>query len=528
MKLDGKIIEEHVKFEEYEKIVELLGREPNIVELGIFSAMWSEHCSYKSSKVHLKKFPTEAPWVVQGPGENAGVIMVDEETKTCAVFKVESHNHPSFIEPFHGSATGVGGILRDIFTMGARPVACMDSLRFGEPTDERTKYLVREVVAGISHYGNCVGVPTVGGEVYFDDCYKTNPLVNVFCLGLTTKDNLFYARAGGVGNPVIYVGARTGRDGIHGATMASEEFSSEEETEKKVNVQIGDPFLEKLLIEACLEAMKTGAVVAIQDMGAAGLTSSSAEMASRGKVGIELYLDKVPLREEGMTPYEIMVSESQERMLLAVEPGTEEEVIKISEKYGLPASVIGKTTDTKRIVAKYKGEVVVDLPLELLCEAPLLQREEKEDLKEKKDDKEKIKMPEDLNEVLLKLLESPNICSKEWIYQQYDHEVQIRTVVKPGKDAAVLRLVEAYPKGIALTADCNSTYCKLNPYVGAVNAVAESVRNLATVGAKPVAMLDNLNFGNPERPERFWQLKECLKVWQMLLSSLTSQLLEEM
>ena len=506
MKLDRKIIEEHVKFEEYEKIVELLGREPNIVELGIFSAMWSEHCSYKSSKVHLKKFPTEAPWVVQGPGENAGVIMVDEETKTCAVFKVESHNHPSFIEPFHGSATGVGGILRDIFTMGARPVACMDSLRFGEPTDERTKYLVREVVAGISHYGNCVGVPTVGGEVYFDDCYKTNPLVNVFCLGLTTKDNLFYARAGGVGNPVIYVGARTGRDGIHGATMASEEFSSEEETEKKVNVQIGDPFLEKLLIEACLEAMKTGAVVAIQDMGAAGLTSSSAEMASRGKVGIELYLDKVPLREEGMTPYEIMLSESQERMLLICEKGREEEVLKIFKKWHLNACVIGKVIEERVLRVFWKGEIVAEIPVSALTEkAVVYYRDFKVPSYLKKVQKlEEFDEPENLEEVIYKILSSPTIASKEWIYTQYDHMVQINTVGYPGGDCAVLR-VKGTDKVIGISSDCNSRYCYLNPYEGGKIAVAEASRNVACCGIKPLAITDCLNFGSPEDPEVMWQ-----------------------
>ena len=495
-------------------IEEKLGRKPNDVEIGMFENLWSEHCAYRSSKALLRMFAKtikeDNKDIVVGPGDDAAIVRVDGDL--CIALAMESHNHPSYIDPYNGAATGVGGIVRDILSMGAQPIALLDPLRFGDingKEKDKVRWLIEGVVKGIGDYGNRIGVPTVGGECEFDKSFDYNNLVNVVCIGLVKENEIITGKAREVGLSLILVGS-TGRDGIGGASFASKDLTSESE-EDRPSVQIGDAFTEKCLIDAVLEVCKTGKVKAMKDLGAAGITSSCSEMCYGGGVGAELYLENVILREEGMTPYEIMVSESQERMLLAVEPGTEEEIIKISEKYGLPASVIGKTTDTKRIVAKYKGEVVVDLPLELLCEAPLLQREEKEDLKEKKDDKEKIKMPEDLNEVLLKLLESPNICSKEWIYQQYDHEVQIRTVVKPGKDAAVLRLVEAYPKGIALTADCNSTYCKLNPYVGAVNAVAESVRNLATVGAKPVAMLDNLNFGNPERPERFWQLKECVK-----------------
>ncbi len=506
--MDRRLIEQHVTLEEYQKILELLGREPNLVELGIFSAMWSEHCSYKSSRPHLKKFPTEAPWVVQGPGENAGIIMVDEESGICAAFKVESHNHPSYIEPFNGAATGVGGILRDVFTMGARPVACMDSLRFGELHDPKMRYVTKGVVSGISHYGNCVGVPTVGGEVYFDSCYQTNPLVNAFALGLVKKDKIFYARAAGVGNPVIYVGAKTGRDGIHGATMASEEFSSEEEVEKKVNVQVGDPFLEKLLIEACLEAMEKEGIVAIQDMGAAGLTSSSVEMASRGGVGVELDLDKVPTREEGMTPYEIMLSESQERMLVVCERGKEEEIMNVFRKWGLDAVVIGEVIEEPVLRLFWKGEVVAELPIKALTdEAPVYYRPFKVPkyiIENRKYDQNDIPEPENLNEVVRKLLSSPTIASKRWVWEQYDHMVQINTVVYPGSDAAVLR-VKGTNKGIAMSSDCNSRYCYLNPYEGGKIAVAEAARNVACSGAVPRAITDCLNFGSPEDPEIMWQ-----------------------
>jgi len=508
MKLSEEVIKQHVTLEEYEKIVKLLGREPNLVELGIFSAMWSEHCSYKSSRPHLKKFPTEAPWVVQGPGENAGIIMVDEEKQLCAAFKVESHNHPSFIEPFHGAATGVGGILRDVFTMGARPVACMDSLRFGELNDPKMRFVAKGVVHGISHYGNCVGVPTVGGEVYFDSCYQTNPLVNAFALGVVRKDKIFYARAAGVGNPVIYVGAKTGRDGIHGATMASEEFSSEEEVEKKVNVQVGDPFMEKLLIEACLEAMEKDGIVAIHHMGAAGLTSSSVEMAARGGVGVELWLDKVPTREEGMTPYEIMLSESQERMLVVCEKGKEQEIMEVFRKYDLDAVIIGEVIEEPVLRLFWHGEKVAELPVKALTdEAPVYYRPFKVPryiLENRSYDPNELPQPENLEQVVEQLLSSPTIASKRWIWEQYDHMVQINTVVYPGSDAAVLR-VKGSEKGIAISSDCNSRYCYLNPYEGGKIAVAEAARNVACSGAVPRAITNCLNFGSPEDPEIMWQ-----------------------
>ncbi len=504
--MDKKIIQEHVSLEEYERIKKLLSREPNLVELGIFSAMWSEHCSYKSSRAHLRKFPTKAPWVVQGPGENAGVIEIDEKEGLCAVFKVESHNHPSYIEPFNGAATGVGGILRDVFTMGARPIACMDSLRFGELKENKTKYIVKGVVSGISHYGNCVGVPTVGGDIYFDECYQSNPLVNAFALGLVKKDKIFYARAAGAGNPVIYVGSKTGRDGIHGATMASEEFSSEEETQKKVNVQVGDPFVEKLLIEACLEAMEDEGIVAIQDMGAAGLTSSSVEMASRGGVGVELDLDKVPTREENMTPYEIMLSESQERMLVVCKAGSEKRIMEIFKKWGLDATVIGKVIKEPVIRLFWKGKKIAELPIKALTdEAPIYYRPFKKPPYIDKVQKPcRIKKPEDLSEVLLKLLSSPTVASKRWVWEQYDHMVQINTVVYPGSDAAVLR-VKGTKKGIAISSDCNSRFCYLDPLEGGKIAVAEAARNVACSGAKPLAITNCLNFASPEDPYIMWQ-----------------------
>ena len=510
--MDKEIIEKHVTLEEYEKILKLLGREPNIVELGIFSAMWSEHCSYKSSRIHLKKFPTQASWVVQGPGENAGIIEVDPEKEICVAFKVESHNHPSFIEPFNGAATGVGGILRDVFTMGARPIACMDSLRFGELNDPRMKYVTKGVVSGISHYGNCVGVPTVGGDVYFDSCYQTNPLVNAFAIGVVEKGKIFYAKAAGVGNPIIYVGSKTGRDGIHGATMASEEFSSEEEIEKKVNVQVGDPFTEKLLIEACLEAMEKEGIVAIQDMGAAGLTSSSVEMASRGNVGVKLYLDRVPVREEGMTPYEIMLSESQERMLVVCEKGKEEEIMAVFRKWGLDACVIGEVIESNVLQLFWHGERVCEIPVKALVdEAPVYERPSKVPryLKEVKAfNLEDIPEPDNLNSIALEIFSSPTIASKRWIYRQYDYMVQINTVVYPGSDAAVLRL-KGSKKGIAMSSDCNSRYCYLNPYEGGKIAVAEASRNVACSGAVPKAITNCLNFGSPEDPEIMWQFIKC-------------------
>jgi len=510
--MDKEIIEKHVTLEEYEKILKLLGREPNIVELGIFSAMWSEHCSYKSSRIHLKKFPTQSSWVVQGPGENAGIIEVDPEKEICVAFKVESHNHPSFIEPFNGAATGVGGILRDVFTMGARPIACMDSLRFGELNDPRMKYVTKGVVSGISHYGNCVGVPTVGGDVYFDSCYQTNPLVNAFAIGVVEKGKIFYAKAAGVGNPIIYVGSKTGRDGIHGATMASEEFSSEEEIEKKVNVQVGDPFIEKLLIEACLEAMEKEGIVAIQDMGAAGLTSSSVEMASRGNVGVKLYLDRVPVREEGMTPYEIMLSESQERMLVVCEKGKEEEIMAVFRKWGLDACVIGEVIESNVLQLFWHGERVCEIPVKALVdEAPVYERPSKVPryLKEVKAfNLEDIPEPDNLNSIALEIFSSPTIAGKRWIYRQYDYMVQINTVVYPGSDAAVLRL-KGSKKGIAMSSDCNSRYCYLNPYEGGKIAVAEASRNVACSGAVPKAITNCLNFGSPEDPEIMWQFIKC-------------------
>lgn len=494
-------------------IEEKLGRKPNDVEVGMFENLWSEHCAYRSSKKLLRMFGKtikENQNIVVGPGDDAAIIKVDG--KTCIAMAMESHNHPSYIDPYNGAATGVGGIVRDIISMNAKPIALMDALRFGDIEGEekdKVRWLIEGVVKGIGDYGNRIGVPTVGGECEFDKSYDYNNLVNVVCIGLVNEDEIITGSAKEPGLSLILVGS-TGRDGIGGASFASKDLTSESE-EDRPSVQIGDAFTEKCLIDATLEACKTGKVKAMKDLGAAGITSSCSELCYSGGVGAELYLENVILREEGMTPYEIMVSESQERMLVAVEEGSEEEIIKIFEKYELPASVIGKTTDTKKLVAKMNGETVVDLPLELLCEATLLDREEKEDLKETPDNKDEIKMPEDLNEVLLKLLKSPNINSKEWIYQQYDHEVQLRTVVKPGKDGAVLRLIDGYPKGIAITTDCNSTYCKLNPYEGSLNTVCESVRNLATVGAKPIGMLDNLNFGNPEKPERFWQLKESVK-----------------
>ncbi len=510
--MDREIIESHVTLEEYKKIVNLLGRKPNLIELGIFSAMWSEHCSYKSSRPHLSKFPTKAPWVVQGPGENAGIIMVDEEKEICAAFKIESHNHPSFIEPFNGASTGVGGILRDVFTMGARPIACMDSLRFGEIDNPKMKYVMKGVVAGISHYGNCVGVPTVGGEIYFDQCYQTNPLVNAFALGIVKKEKIFYAKAAGVGNPVIYVGSKTGRDGIHGATMASEEFSSEEEVGKKVNVQVGDPFVEKLLIEACLEAMKTEGIIAIQDMGAAGLTSSSVEMASRGNVGIKLELDKVPVREKGMTPYEIMLSESQERMVVVCEKGKESKIIDVFEKWGLDACIIGEIIEEAAIKLFWHNEEVAKIPINILTdEAPVYYRPFKTPkyiIENRNYIQNNITEPKNLNEITLKLLSSPTISKKQWIYEQYDHMVQINTAVYPGSDAAVLR-VKGTEKGIAISSDCNSRYCYLNPYEGGKITVAEAARNVACSGATPKAITDCLNFASPEDPEIMWQFVKC-------------------
>ncbi|MBZ5581209.1 MAG: phosphoribosylformylglycinamidine synthase subunit PurL [Acidobacteriia bacterium] len=497
--------------DEYGKIVEILGREPNYTELGIFSVMWSEHCSYKSSRLHLKKLPTRGKLVVQGPGENAGII--DIGGGYVIAFKIESHNHPSFIEPFQGAATGVGGILRDIFTMGARPIAVMDSLRFGRPDDPatgpRNRRIVSGVVAGIAHYGNCFGVPTVGGECIFEPCYDGNPLVNVFALGVCRKEDVFYAKAAGVGNPVIYVGARTGRDGIHGASMASAEFT-EESKQKRPNVQVGDPFMEKLLLEACLEAMRTGAIVGIQDMGAAGLTCSTCEMGSRGGVGIEIELDRVPQRAAGMTPYEIMLSESQERMLLVADKGREEEVFRVFRKWGLEAVEIGVVTGDGMLRVRHHGEVVAEIPnRELADEAPLYDRPHTVPARPVGQAPD---LPvADIQESLPALLASSDLCSKRWIWEQYDYQVRTNTVAGPERaDAAIVRVKET-GTSVAMALDGNSRYCYLDPREGAKLAVAECCRNLATVGAQPVAATNCLNFGNPEKPEIMAQLVEAIE-----------------
>ena len=497
--------------EEYQKILKILGREPTYTELGVFSVMWSEHCSYKSSRHYLKLLPTEGPSVLQGPGENAGVVDIGDGL--AVAFKMESHNHPSFIEPYQGAATGVGGILRDIFTMGARPIASLNSLRFGSIDHPRTPYLLSGVVAGIGGYGNCVGVPTVGGEVYFDECYNGNILVNAFTLGIMKKKRIFTGIAKGVGNPVIYVGSKTGRDGIHGATMASESFSEEKE-QRRPTVQVGDPFTEKLLLEACLELMEKDCIVGIQDMGAAGLTSSSSEMAGRGGSGIELDLSRVPLRESGMTPYEILLSESQERMLLVARKGTEDEVKRIFDKWDLDAVVIGQVTEDRQFRAHFNGAEVVRVPITALTkEAPVYQRpaarpsniDELQQL-----DLSAVQEPEDLAATLKLLLGSPNIALKEWVYRQYDHFVRSNTVIAPGADAAVIR-VKGTQKGLALTVDGNSRYCFLDPYVGGVLTVAEAARNLACVGARPLGITDCLNFGSPENPEVMWQFAEVIR-----------------
>jgi phosphoribosylformylglycinamidine synthase II len=497
--------------DEYQKIVKILGREPNYTELGVFSVMWSEHCSYKSSRYHLKNLPTEGPYVLQGPGENAGVV--DIGGGLAVAFKMESHNHPSFIEPYQGAATGVGGILRDIFTMGARPIASLNSLRFGAIDHPRTGYLLSGVVAGIGAYGNCIGVPTVGGECSFDECYNANILVNAFSLGIVNKKHIFTGIAKGVGNPVIYVGSKTGRDGIHGATMASESFSEEKE-QRRPTVQVGDPFTEKLLLEACLELMEKDFIVGIQDMGAAGLTSSSSEMAGRGGAGIEIDLTRVPLREKGMTPYEILLSESQERMLLVARQGTEDEIKKIFDKWDLDAVVIGRVTDDQQFRALWDDKEVTRIPIRALTkEAPAYQRpmaRPAEHDRVQQLDLASVPEPKDLAATFKQLLASPNIASKEWIYRQYDHFVRSNTVVAPGADAAVIRL-KGTEKGLALTVDGNSRYCFLDPYVGGLLAVAEAARNLACVGARPIGLTDCLNFGSPENPEVMWQFAEVIR-----------------
>jgi phosphoribosylformylglycinamidine synthase len=518
-------------FDEYERIKQLLGRrEPTLTELGIFSVMWSEHCSYKSSRVHLKRLPTRSKRVLQGPGENAGIIDIGDGW-ACA-FKIESHNHPSFIEPFQGATTGVGGILRDIFTMGARPVAVMDSLRFGPITSHvekgaaesvrkdihRNHSILEGVVSGVASYGNCFGVPNLGGETKFEPCYSGNPLVNAFALGLVRKDEIFYARASGEGNPVIYVGAKTGRDGIHGATMASEEFSEASEA-KRPNVQVGDPFLEKLLLEACLEAMKTGAIIGIQDMGAAGLTCSTCEMGGRGGVGIEIELDRVPQRETGMTAYEIMLSESQERMLLVAQKGREQEVFRVFEKWGLDAVEVGKVTTDNKLRVLQHGEVVAEIPNQALTEdAPVYKRPlERWEPPVPREMPESVQLngASDFTESLKQLLASPNICSKRWVWQQYDHMVQTNTVEAPGAgDAGVIRIKNANPerpqRGLAMALDGNSRWCYLDPRLGAMHAVSEAARKVACSGATPVGATNCLNFGNPEKPHIMWQFSQSI------------------
>ncbi|MGB8275260.1 MAG: phosphoribosylformylglycinamidine synthase subunit PurL [Alphaproteobacteria bacterium] len=494
--------------EEYGRVLSILGREPNLTELGIFSVMWSEHCSYKSSKKWLKTLPTEAPWVICGPGENAGVIDIGDGL--AAIFKMESHNHPSFIEPYQGAATGVGGILRDVFTMGARPVANMNALRFGSPDHPKTRHLVAGVVRGIGGYGNCIGVPTVGGETEFHPAYNGNILVNAMTVGIARKDRIFYSAAAGVGNPVVYVGSKTGRDGIHGATMASAEFRDDDQA-KRPTVQVGDPFTEKLLLEACLELMATDAIVAIQDMGAAGLTSSSFEMASKGGLGVEMDLDKVPLREEGMTAYEIMLSESQERMLMVLKPGREELARAVFEKWELDFAIMGRLTDTGRMVLKRKGRVVADLPIAPLAKAaPEYDRPWTTPKRPERLDLSRVPAPNDVSAALVTLVGGPNLCSKRWVYEQYDHMVMGDTVQRPGGDAAVVR-VHGTNRALAISTDCTPRYCYADPETGGAQAVAETWRNLTAAGAKPLAITDNLNFGNPERPEIMGQFVGCIK-----------------
>ncbi len=502
------IAEHNLTAEEYARIEKALGRAPNLTELGIFSVMWSEHCSYKSSRRHLKKLPTTAPWVIQGPGENAGVV--DIGAGLAAVFKMESHNHPSFIEPYQGAATGVGGILRDVFTMGARPVANMNALRFGAPEHPKTRHLVAGVVAGIGGYGNCVGVPTVGGECEFHAAYNGNILVNAMTVGIARADRIFTSRATGVGNPVVYVGAKTGRDGIHGATMASAEFDEDSE-EKRPTVQVGDPFTEKLLIEACLELMATDAIVAIQDMGAAGLTSSSVEMASKGGLGIRLDLERVPCREEGMTPYEMMLSESQERMLMILKPGREEDARRIFAKWELDFAVIGELTASRRLELFFHGEKVADIPLAALAEeAPVYDRPWRLPKPPRALAPSAVPAPPDLGEALLALLGGPNLSSRRWIWEQYDQTVMADTIRTPGGDAAIVR-VHGTRRALAITTDCAPRYCLADPVMGGRQAVAEAWRNLTAVGAKPLAFTDCMNFGSPERPEIMGQFVGCIE-----------------
>lgn len=493
--------------EEYARVVAIMGRTPSLTELGVFSVMWSEHCSYKSSRKWLKTLPTTAPWVIHGPGENAGVVDIGEGY--AAIFKMESHNHPSFIEPYQGAATGVGGILRDVFTMGARPVANLNALRFGSPETPRTRQIIDGVVRGIGGYGNCVGVPTVGGEINFHPAYDGNPLVNAMTVGIARKDRIFLSAAAGIGNPVVYVGSRTGRDGIHGATMSSAEFD-EHALAKRPTVQVGDPFIEKLLIEACLELMATDAIVAIQDMGAAGLTSSSVEMAGKGGVGIELDLDAVPQREPGMTAYEMMLSESQERMLMVLKPDRTEIARKIFEKWELDFAIIGHLTDTGHIVVKHKGQVEADIPLDPLAEqAPIYDRPAAKPVVP--GPVEDIHAPLSLDAMLLKLVGSPDLASRAWVWNQYDSTVGGQTVRRPGAADAAIVKIEDTSLGLALTTDCTPRYCQADPKTGGAQAVAEAWRNITSTGARPLAVTDNLNFGNPEKPEIMGQFVAAIE-----------------
>jgi len=509
VRITPELVAEHgLKPDEYERLLEILGREPTLTELGIFSVMWSEHCSYKSSRVWLKQLPTSGPQVIQGPGENAGVV--DLGDGWCAVFKMESHNHPSYIEPYQGAATGVGGIMRDVFTMGARPIANLNALRFGDPSHPKTRHLVSGVVAGIGGYGNCVGVPTVGGETNFDPGYNNNILVNAMCVGLARKDRIFYSAAKGVGLPVVYVGSKTGRDGIHGATMASAEFDENSE-EKRPTVQVGDPFTEKLLIEACLELMAEDAIVAIQDMGAAGLTSSTSEMADKGGVGIELNLDNVPQREEGMTAYEMMLSESQERMLMVLKPGAEAKAEAIFRKWGLDFAVIGQTTDTGRMVVKHKGRVEADIPVSKLAHsAPVYERPWVPTVPPPVIRPEDVIAPNTNLGALKTMMGHPQLCSRRWIWEQYDYMVMGHTVQRPGGDAAIVR-IPGTTKGIAMACDVTPRYVAADPDMGTRQAVVENWRNLTAVGADPLAITDNMNFGNPERPEIMGQFVQSVK-----------------
>src|ERR1700719_989585 len=508
-KISPELVAEHgLTPQEYQRILALIGREPSLTELGIFSAMWNEHCSYKSSKIHLKTLPTQAPWVIQGPGENAGVISIGDGL--AVVFKMESHNHPSYIKPYQGATTGVGGILRDVFTMGARPIACLNALSFADPKHPKSRALVGGVVAGIGGYGNSFGVPTVGGEVRFHRRYDGNCLVNAMAVGVADAAKIFYATATGVGKPIVYLGSKTGRDGIHGATMASAEFGENSE-EKRPTVQVGDPFAEKLLLEACLEIMARGCVIAIQDMGAAGLTCSAVEMGAKGDLGVTLDLDKVPCRETGMTAYEMMLSESQERMLMVLKPEKEAEAEAIFRKWGLDFAVVGETTPTPRFIVRHGGAVMADLPIkELGDQAPVYRRPFVEPAKLPVIDAATVMPPMTTADALEQLIGSPDLCSKRWVWEQYDHVILGNTVQRPGGDAAVVRVNDG-PTALALTTDVTPRYCEADPFEGGKQAVAEAWRNLTAVGATPLAITDNLNFGNPERPQIMGQLVDSIR-----------------